>query len=161
METRKLIDRFCRFFTLKKNAHLTLCTRQPAKAKELLEAYDIEIVDWSVIPHWLAWDVIICGTQHHDYLLKQEHSLDNFGFSSLNETHVIFDLSVPRNVDPQLAQHLNIALYNMEQLSQIIDTKRRHHLGEIDAAHELVLTSVERQLKIYNEKLTRRLICTG
>lgn len=143
-------------FRSKGISSLTLCTRYSENTKAFLDE-GIEIVDWSVLPRWQAWDVIICATQHHDYLLKEEHSEEN----SFSEKHLIFDLSVPRNVDPRLGHYPYLHLFNMEQISQIVDAERRLHLGEVDAAQCLIAQAVERQLEIYQEKLTRRLICTG
>ncbi len=134
---------------------LTLCTRYPEKAKALLEEGGIEIVDWSVLPRWPDWDVIICATQHHAYLLEEKYDEEN------SEKRFIFDLSVPRNVDPRLGGHPYLHLFNMEQLAQIVDAERRLHLGEVDAAQGLVAQAVDKQLEIYQEKLTRRLICVG
>lgn len=144
-------------FLSKRISPITLCTRYPEKARELLDEGEIDLVDWSVLPRCLDWDVIICATQHQDYLLELKHS-EAFTYS---ESRLIFDLSVPRNVDPRLAHHPDLYLFNMEQLSQIVDSERRRHLGEVDAAQSLVAQGVDRQLEIYQEKLTRKLICTG
>lgn len=143
-------------FRAKRDSSLTLCTRSPEKAKALFDN-DVELVDWSILPHWPLWDVIICATQHQEYLLHEEQTQE-FPF---RESRLVFDLSVPRNVDPRLSNHPYLYLFNMEQLAQMVDTQRRRHLGEVDAAIGLVVKGVERQLEIYQEKLTRRLICTG
>lgn len=150
------------FFRSKSGASLALCTRFPDKAKALLQEEELEVVDWSILPQWQNWDVVISATQHQDYLVHT-NVYEQEGFSSFNlrKNRLIFDLSVPRNVDPKLADWPFLQLFNMEQLSQIIDTERRHHLGEIDAAHNLIITAVERQLGIYQKKLTRKLMCTG
>ncbi len=145
------------FFRAKQTGSLTLCTRHPEKAQPLLQDGGVGLADWSVLEHWPAWDVIICATQHHDYLLRLSQ-LEN---CAPNNTRLIFDLSVPRNVDPQLGEHAMVHLFNMEQLAQVVDAERRHHLGEIDAAHSLVAEAVDRQLEIYQEKLSRKLLCIG
>ncbi len=144
------------FFRAKHNYLITLCTRHPAKAEALLQEGGIELVNWGILSSWFEWDVIICATQNHNYLLEP-----NQVTKSLNAKGLIFDLSVPRNVDPSLGRHPAFQLYNMEELAQIVDVERRHHLGEVDAAHSLVIGAVDRQLEIYQEKLNRKLLCIG
>jgi len=141
-------------FRAKGVSNISLCTRYPEKAKEVFEE-DITLFDWSVLPSWSLWDVIICATQHHDYLLREIPSIPFQG------SRMIFDLSVPRNVDPRLSAHPNLYLFNMEQLSQMVDVQRRRHLGEIDAAFALIANSVDKQLEIYQEKLSRKLLSIG
>ncbi len=146
------------FFRAKQVGAFTLCTRYPEKAESLLQEGGIELANWSVLPRWMAWDIIICATQHQNYLLQLDHV--NHG-KDTHKPSLIFDLSVPRNVDPRLPQHHLLHLFNIEQLAQIIDMERRQHLGEIDEAHRFVEQAVERQAEIYHQKLLRHLTCAS
>jgi len=77
---------------------LTLCTRDPFSLK--LEG--IHLRDRTVLDRWQEYDVIVCASKANGYLIS--------GNGSKNQ--VIFDLSVPRNVDP----NVGAKLYNIDQL---------------------------------------------
>lgn len=146
---RKIIH----FFKKKECHRITVCTRGLVSAEELVLSYNIKTADWSDISRWKEYDIVICGTNRQDYLLKPEHLSDN------SRTKIIFDLSLPRNVDPRLSRHPQITLMNIEELGQLIDKKRINHLKEIAASEELISSHVERYSALLHEKENRSLSC--
>jgi len=87
---------------------ISLCTKNPAAVK--LE--NVHVCNRSVLNRWQTYDVIVCASQAENYLIRgQGHS-----------GHFLFDLSVPRNVDPEVGK--SAVLYNIDQLIEEQGTSR-------------------------------------
>lgn len=77
-----------------------LCTRNP----KLVRLEGAHVRDRSVLHSWQEYDLIVCASKTEQFLITgQGHS-----------RHCIFDLSVPRNVDPEVGK--TATLYNIDQL---------------------------------------------
>ncbi len=87
---RKIIS----YFRRKNVNKLTLCTRNPLAAESFALDHGISLDDWSILSNWHQYDLIICATFHDRFLITA-------GKEKM-ETRLIFDLSVPRVVDPNL-----------------------------------------------------------
>lgn len=129
---------------------MTLCTRGVLSAQEVATRYGVEIVDWSAMPSWQEHDVVICGSNYPEYLIspKQLHPDRSF------KTRFIFDLSLPRTVDPKLGRHPTIHLRNIEELSELVAVSRQHHLQGMYEAEQLLSACVDQQLSLYNARET-------
>jgi glutamyl-tRNA reductase len=104
---------FLSFLIHKKIGKISLCTRIPV-AEGVCQVYDRTILD-----EWQRFDIIVCASKSEEFLIAGEGSLH----------HWIFDLSVPRNVDPEVGKTAN--LYNIDQLT---DRQRSSkHLSECEA----------------------------
>jgi glutamyl-tRNA reductase len=131
----------------KKCQHLTLVTRGIQHAQQLAQEYQVLVYDWSMLPNWKEYDLIICGTTHSHYLLSyEEANCDKM------KTKLIVDLSVPRTVDPQLARHPHLTLFNVEELGKVIDQQKNCDIDAMTHAEQMVWTQVQRQLEIYRQK---------
>lgn len=108
---------------------ISLCTKNPAAVR--LEA--VHVRNRSELDRWQEYDVIVCASKADGYLITGQS----------NRSHVIFDLSVPRNVDPEVGAKL----YNIDQL---IDQKGSgYHLERCEA---LVWENVIKLTRIYRLK---------
>lgn len=105
------------------------------------------IIDWAQLNTWPSFDLIICGTNQPDYLLHPDQ-VNN------DRHHLIFDLSLPRNVDPRLARTPHITLLNIDELNHLIQAKSPRK--EIEQAKEMVRENVERQVELFNHKQASR-----
>jgi glutamyl-tRNA reductase len=122
---------------------ITLCTRALHNANEL----GVHTVSWEELPHWHSYEIVISGTiQHQDYLLSSQTLPEE------PQNRLIFDLSVPRNVDPLLKRHPKIHLYNIEELSWLIDHKRRISHTEIQQVEACIRHEAEKQLFLFQNK---------
>jgi glutamyl-tRNA reductase len=141
---RKII----RYFKLKGIDNLSLCTRGIVSAHELSQEYDLALLEWSKIPGWQGFDLVICGTNQHEYLIYPEQ----MGQTYPAKNKAIFDLSMPRNVDPRLSRDPLITLLNIEELGSFIDKKQQRHLVEIAQSEAYIRNAVERQLELFERK---------
>lgn len=131
----------------KQDKHLiTLCNRTDEKSKRVAAREDIFWLQWKELACWTDFDVTIFATKSPQFLAKPEH-LKN----SLSKK-LLFDLSVPRNVDPRLSRHL-ITLLNIDQLNQTLDRKRRLKVQELANIEKKWITqAVAQQTSLFRRK---------
>lgn len=87
--------------------NITFCTRSPEKVQS-----------WSArgreeLSRWPCYDLISCASASNDFLIR--------GMGKTGT--LLFDLSVPRNIDPRVATR-GAHLYNIEQIGQIIEKQK-------------------------------------
>ena len=118
-------------------AQFTLCTQNPTHVDGAV------LCDRAELANWQDYDLIVTASKAGDFLIKGR---------ALKKT-LIFDLSVPRNVDPAVGN--TALLYNIEQVNQIIEQKRRAQKSCLEKCDTLVWEHVLRLARIYREKTTR------
>lgn len=120
---------------------LTLVTRSPDQVR--IEG--VRAVDRSFLAEWGKYDVIVCGAKSEEYLIQGKGS----------KTQVIFDLSVPRNVDPKT----EVKLYNIEEIHRFI--KEQQKSENVFYGESLIWKNVIRLAKIFRSKTQRGLDILG
>jgi len=88
---------FISFLMHKGVRDISLCTRSAPQLE------GIRICGRSELDYWQNYDVIVCASTANGYLITGQS----------DRSHTIFDLSVPRNVDPAVGAKL----YNIDQLT--------------------------------------------
>ena len=63
---------------------------------------------------------------------------------------MIFDLSIPRNINPSLARHPKLRLYNIDQIGEI--ARKNKDEKEILLCENVIEKAVERQMKLFKER---------
>ncbi len=91
------------------------------------------------LERWHDYDVIICASFSDRYLLS--------GTASSNQ--IIFDLSVPRNVDPTMQGG---KLYNIEEVNQWIEQRRALQIDKVTECLDLLRQETIRTAKAYRQK---------
>lgn len=123
---------------------LTLMTRAVHSAQEVGSAFNLSICNWSELNTWKDYDMVICGTTHPDFILGPEH-LE----SQPLKTKLIFDLSVPRTVDPDLNKNSQLTLFNIEELGKLIDQRKVSDIDEISHIESIIWNQVQKQIEIF------------
>lgn len=139
------------YFKRKGVRNISLCTRSPFSAQEMAEKEGLSLLPWEKLSTWTDYPLVICGSNAPHYIVS--HPRDHLA------TRLIFDLSVPRNVDPLLARHPLLTLLNMEELSKLIDSCQRRSAIEIDRAEGILLEGVQRYVAFFRQKGVRGVIC--
>lgn len=120
------------YLTHKGVMNLTLCTRDPNSVN--LEG--VLLADRRVLNHWQEFDVIVCASKANGYLISGEGT----------KNHVIFDLSVPRNVDPLVGAKL----YNIDQLIE-----QNNEVEQLEMCEAFLWENVLKLTRIYRAKTSR------
>jgi|GEM_PF-401166 glutamyl-tRNA reductase len=124
-------------FLLRKGmTHLTFCTQKPDSVHYL----GCNVIGREVLEMWDGFDLIICASKAGNYLIRRPSTF----------RRLIFDLSVPRNVDPKMGQISQ--LYNMEQINNLIETSGRAQQAGFTQCEAFVKQYVIRLARIYREK---------
>ena len=94
-------------------------------------------------------DVIIVSTASENYLL----------FASLftnTKSHLILDLSVPKNVDPALKNLEGMSILNVDEISMILDNTITLRKSEIPKAMSVIKATIEELLEWYRKRLNNQ-----
>ena len=124
---------------------IALCTRSPASAHELAQQYALDVFDWKDLARWRDYQVVIAGTNVSSYLLVPGEPI---------KTRLLFDLGVPRNVDPCLARNPHCVLHNIDTLVQAMEKKQRKQSDKLSAVENILQEKVHYYLSSFEEKRT-------
>ena len=109
----------------------------------------VSVENWDILEKWDNYDVVICGTYHKSHIIKKSKC-------SFKET-LLFDLSVPRNIDPKLGMHPNLKLYNIDQIGKLAQKKSGEK--EITLCENVVEKAVQRQMQLFKERKQAKWHC--
>jgi len=129
---------FASFLARKGIQNVSFATSHPS----LIQREREKIFGRDELARWRDYDLIVAASKSDSYLIAGR---------SENE-HLIFDLSVPRIVDPEVGQSPIIDLFNIEQINQRIEQGRKHHCECIEKGEELVWENALRLARIYRQK---------
>ncbi len=129
---------FASFLEKKGVKEITFCTQSPHQVRES------KVCDRRELERWSEYDVISCASKSNDFLVKGRGS----------RSHLVFDLSVPRNVDPGLE---GASLFNIEQIGRIIEQRKSQQDDCFVRAEAHLWGSVCRHARIYRDKIENSL----
>lgn len=112
---------------------ITLCTRTAAK----VHWEGIRIGDRNLLNQWQDYEIIVCAAEADRYLIEGQ----------TEKKAVIFDLSVPRNVNP----NVNAKIYNIEEIHHWI-LKQQENGDLLEKDESIIWQNVIRLTKIYRAK---------
>lgn len=134
------------FFRFKQKGieNITFCNRSHKKALE-----KIKLLSWDQFDQWGDFDLAIFGTKCPDFIISKPPPACRW--------KLVIDLSVPRNVDPQIGRQKEITLLNVDQLNRLVDRKRRIKAAELAyLKSDIIADAVERQVAIFKLKEWQR-----
>lgn len=95
-----------------------LVNRDRNRADRLAAGVEVRVADFGQLTEEIAWaDVVIVATGAQQPVIRQEHV-------QTGVRKMLIDLSVPRNVAPELEDVPDIQVVNMDQLATVIDDTR-------------------------------------
>jgi glutamyl-tRNA reductase len=139
------------YFKSKGVKKMTLCTRSLLSAKAMSEKGELSLLPWERLSLWQEYPVVICGSNAAHFIVDKPQERLN--------TRLVFDLSVPRNVDPSLSKHPQLVLLNIEELTDLTEKKQEKNLFEIHRAEALILEGVQYYHDAFRQKEKRVFAC--
>ncbi len=116
---------------------LFISNRNFIKAARLAEKHNCSAFSFEKINEYIQQaDVIISATSAPHYILKENQV-------SVNKNLLLFDLAVPRDIDPNLANHSGISLYNVENIEDAIEQNLSNRRNEISKVKDIVNKETE------------------
>lgn len=136
-----------RFLKQKGFSQITLCNRTFANGKGVAEKLGIKVIPWGSVDEWFEYDWIITGTKAHHPIIRKENIP-----AHLSSPKYLFDLSVPRNIDPAVVISPQVQLWNIDRLNGLLENRRENLHEAIEKAETLVGKCVENHLFQYRKK---------
>lgn len=122
---------------------LTLINRTRDRAEFVADRFNLEVADMDRLPEQIAdADLVIVATGASEPIIRPEHmrpSMENPKFK------VMLDLSVPRNIDPNVARLDFVDVANMDMLGDVTDEAYKKREEEVP----LVKKIIEQELSDY------------
>lgn len=94
----------------------------------------------------ITTDIVICSTGAADYILKKD-DMQKIMKERRYKPVFLIDISVPRNIDPDINNIDNAYLYNIDDLQAVVDTNILERKKEAEKAEEIIGEEVEKFIK--------------
>ncbi|RJQ45182.1 MAG: glutamyl-tRNA reductase [Nitrospiraceae bacterium] len=130
-----------------KDVYIT--NRTIARAEELsLELHGKVVPFEHFVGELIHTDIVICSTGAPHYVLVKEQVQKAMKERKQKQMFII-DISVPRNIDPQINDLDNVYLYDVDSLKGIVDTNVKERAREAEKAEQIVNEEIGAFLKWY------------
>jgi glutamyl-tRNA reductase len=114
---------------------------------ELAQEFRGTAVRFEEFLHELAHtDIIICSTGAPSYVLQREQ-MQKVMRERKNRPVFIIDISVPRNIDPEINKIDNVYLYDVDDLQEVVDTNIHGRKVEAEKAEKIIDEEVDKFVK--------------
>jgi glutamyl-tRNA reductase len=127
-------------------AHLYVMNRSRDRAELLAREFSGKVIGWEDWDSALALpDVVVASVSTEEPALKRA-MLAKAMAARGNRPLFVMDLGLPRNVESTAADLYNLYLYNIDELTQIVEQNRDARQSEIPRAEAIVEEHVEKFL---------------
>ncbi len=114
---------------------------------ELASGFNGRAVRFEDFLHELAhMDIIICSTGAPSYILVREQ-MNKVMKERKHRPVFIIDISVPRNIDPEINKIENVYLYDVDDMQEVIDSNILERKKEAEKAEQIINDEVEKFIK--------------
>ncbi|MBF0506763.1 MAG: glutamyl-tRNA reductase [Nitrospirae bacterium] len=126
---------------------VAVVNRTHERGCELAREFNGRAVRFEDFAHELArMDIIICSTGAPSYILNKEQ-MNRVMKERKHRPVFIIDISVPRNIDPEINKIENVYLYDVDDLQEVIDSNIIERKKEAEKAEHIVSEEVEKYVK--------------
>jgi glutamyl-tRNA reductase len=119
-------------------AHLEVMNRSRERAEALAQQFGGRVVEWG---HWESAlarpDVVVSSVGSEEPVLLRS-TLQAAMAARGNRALFLMDLGVPRNVDPAASDLYNLYVYNIDDLTEIVQQNRQARESEVPKAEAIV-----------------------
>ncbi len=114
---------------------LSITNRTYTKAETIAQRVGASIVPFEQWKSSLPlFDIVLTAIETSEYILTPE----DFSTLQLQKTLLLFDIGVPRNIDPRVNEIENVFLYNIDSLQYIVEQNIQHRSKEIPKIEEII-----------------------
>ncbi|MDI6800697.1 MAG: glutamyl-tRNA reductase [Thermodesulfovibrionales bacterium] len=111
---------------------------------ELAKEFNGKAVKFEDFLHELIHtDIIICSTGAPSYMLNKEQ-MQKVMKERKHKPVFIIDISVPRNIDPDINKMENVYLYDVDDLQEVVDTNMLERQKEAEKAEKIIDEEVQK-----------------
>ena len=125
-------------------SRLRVANRSRERAQELAARVGAEVVEWEQLPAALEWpDMIVSSVASPEPVLSRE-MIERAMAARSNRQLFMIDLGMPRNIAASVTHLYNVYLYDMDDLSEIVEQNKRAREAEIPRVEAIVDQHVEK-----------------
>ncbi|MEW6107929.1 MAG: glutamyl-tRNA reductase [Nitrospirota bacterium] len=122
---------------------IVVANRTYERGRELAEEFNGRAVRFEdFLQQMVHSDILICSTGAHNYILTKIQ-MQKVMKERKNKPVFIIDISVPRNIDPEINNLDNVYLYDVDDLQGVVDTNVLERRKEAEKAEEIVEEELE------------------
>jgi glutamyl-tRNA reductase len=126
-----------------------IANRSRERAEALGKCLDARIVSLEAIPVLLPGaDIVVCATSAPGMLVT-EHMVREAMKLRKNRPLMMFDLAVPRDIDPSASKLPNVFLHDLDALGAIVAQSLEQRRAEVPKAEAIVEEEMKRFLRWY------------
>lgn len=115
---------------------LTLINRSRDRAEFVAGKFNLEVADMNQLPEQIAdADLVIVATGATEPVIRPEHMIPSIEAPKFK---VMLDLSVPRNIDPNVASLDFVDVANMDMLSDVTDEAYKKREKEVPLVKHII-----------------------
>jgi glutamyl-tRNA reductase len=119
-------------------AHLHVMNRSRDRAQALATQFGGRVIEWGNWESALSVpDVVVSSVSSEEPVLTRKILEDAMAARS-NRALFLMDLGVPRNIDPAAADLYNLYVYNIDDLTEIVEQNRNARESEVPRAEVIV-----------------------
>lgn len=117
---------------------VTLINRSEHKAHKLAERFDVEVAPFeSLIEKLSDSDLVIVATGASEPIIRPSH-IQAIRLAGSHQPLTLMDLSVPRNIDPEVADMESLSLINMDMLNDRLDETYKDREANIPLVEDII-----------------------
>jgi glutamyl-tRNA reductase len=125
---------------------LRVINRTPEHAAALAEQFGGEVVPWEKLTSALEWpDLIVSSILSPEPLLTRS-LMERAMAARGNRTLLLMDLGVPRNIAPEVGSLYNTYLYNVDDLTEIVEQNKKARQAEVPRVEAIIEEQIEKFL---------------
>jgi glutamyl-tRNA reductase len=125
-------------------SRLRVANRSRERAQELAARVGAEVVEWEQLSAALEWpDMIVSSVASPEPVLSRE-MIERAMAARSNRPLFMIDLGMPRNIAASVTHLYNVYLYDMDDLSEIVEQNKRAREAEIPRVEAIVDQHVEK-----------------
>jgi glutamyl-tRNA reductase len=122
---------------------ITVANRTYERGCELAKEFNGRAIHFEDFLHEMVHsDILICSTGAQNYVLTK-NQMQKVMKERRNRPVFIIDISVPRNIDPEINNLSNIYLYDIDDLQGVVDTNILERQKEAQKAEEIIEEEIE------------------
>jgi len=125
-------------------AEILIANRTRERAEDMARVFRGAVLAYELVPHTLAEiDIVIASSAAPTYVLTKEivrRAIE----TRKHQPMFLIDISVPRNIDPEVNGVDHAFLYDIDDLQQVADRNMRARYEEAQQAESIVAEEVER-----------------
>lgn len=123
-------------------SRVLVTNRTESAAQQLASQFGGEAVDFARLPAHLAEaDIVICSTGASEYLITPAIAREALEIRR-NRPAFFIDISVPRNIDPEVGRIPNLFIFDIDDLESVIASNIREREREAERAELIVESEV-------------------